>query len=64
MIATIITDAIANIAVDDATKILLFVSDAAATMLKVGTLLKQAFPNLLHLMCFAHAIRSRRVSNY
>ena len=55
-IAQIVKQAVVNIINADVSKILLFVSDAAATMLKVGQLLKEAFPNVLHLTCFAHAI--------
>lgn len=55
-ICTIVNDAIKKVGITDATKVLLFVSDAAAIMLKVGKLLKQHFSNILHLTCFAHAI--------
>lgn len=40
----------------DVSKVLLFVSDAASVMLKTGKLLKQKFPNMLHLTCCAHAL--------
>jgi hypothetical protein len=37
-------------------EILLFVSDAASVMLKTGKLLKNYFPNMLHLTSFAHGL--------
>jgi hypothetical protein len=40
----------------DVSKVLLFVSDAASVMLKTGKLLKNYFPNMLHLTCFAHGL--------
>lgn len=36
--------------------VLLFTSDAAAYMLKTGKLLKECFPNMLHITCLAHAL--------
>lgn len=42
--------------ISDNSKSLLFVSDAASVMLKTGRLLKNYFPNMLHLTCFAHAL--------
>jgi hypothetical protein len=40
----------------DVSKVLLFVSNAASVMLKTGKLLKNYFPNMLHLTCFAHGL--------
>jgi hypothetical protein len=40
----------------DVSKVLLFVSDAASVMLKTGKLLKNYFPNMLHLTCFGHGL--------
>lgn len=37
-------------------RVLLFVSDAAAYMLKAGKLLKNIYPNMLHITCVAHAL--------
>ena len=37
-------------------KILLFISDAAAIMLKAGKVLKGYFPNAMHVTCFAHGL--------
>ena len=37
-------------------KILLFVSDSAAYMLKTGKLLQTIYPNMLHVTCVAHAL--------
>lgn len=37
-------------------KILLFISDAAAIMLKAGKVLKEYFPNAMHVTCFAHGL--------
>lgn len=53
---SIVKNAVRKVCGEDVSQILLFVSDAASVMLKTGKLLKEHFPNLLHVTCFAHAL--------
>lgn len=59
VISKIIKQSLGNLLGTESTqceKILLFVSDSAAYMLKAGKLLKKEYPNLLHITCVAHAL--------
>lgn len=51
----VVYEAVTNIT-NDIDKILIFVSDSAAYMLKAGRLLKEKFSNMLHMICLAHAL--------
>lgn len=57
-VVEIIVNAVDNIFDGDVNheKALLFVSDAAAYMIKAGKLLKEKYPNILHHTCTAHAL--------
>lgn len=59
-IAKVIADSMEHIFGTDRSnyimRILLFVSDAAAYMVKAGKLLKSVYPNMLHVTCIAHGL--------